>query len=68
MGENSKTTNTIFLLQTVPLDEEEWDSTTYDTTPVMSSYLLAMVVCDFTFKEAGTEGPDRIQVRPKCNA
>ncbi|CAK8692596.1 unnamed protein product [Clavelina lepadiformis] len=36
------------------IDGTEWNSTHFETTPIMSTYLLAVSVCDFEYEEAFT--------------
>jgi len=31
---------------------ENWVWETFNTTPIMSSYIVAMIVCDFDYNEA----------------
>merc|ERR1712136_561713 len=38
-------------IETVTIDGQNWYSSTYEKSPVMSTYLLAMTVTDFSYVE-----------------
>ncbi|CAK8674728.1 unnamed protein product [Clavelina lepadiformis] len=51
---------------TTEVIDGDWKRTTFDTTPIMSSYLLAFVVCDFDYVQNATSKVQaRIYGRPE---
>jgi aminopeptidase N len=40
--------------------EDNWKRTTFNDTPIMSTYILAFVVCDFDY--VSTTGPNGLKV------
>uniref|UniRef100_H2YKR8 Aminopeptidase n=1 Tax=Ciona savignyi TaxID=51511 RepID=H2YKR8_CIOSA len=54
-----------FIHQTEMIDTVLWNSTTFDTTYVMSTYLLAVTVSDFLYEPATSTAGTYIYARPE---